>query len=140
MSQITLIRNAVVQEINEGNLAVDAIASYLPLYKLPQVKDETLCIVSPKSSAMTTASRSTDSQNYTVDVSVVRHVNNIEDELPELLDILESLYLFFRSRRLTVYPQAFCVQVLQEPVYDQLRLERESLFVGVLSLTFLVNS
>jgi Tfp pilus assembly major pilin PilA len=137
---IVEIRNAVTAAINaDSQINLNAVASFLPLYSLPETSEEIKCTVSPRSTSMQTDTRTSDSQTYTVDVAVAKQVTVIESEVVTLLDLIQQVYRKFRASRLAGYTSAICMATAQEPVYDALRLEKESLFVGAISLSYRIS-
>lgn len=136
MSNLTDIHDLVAATITADiSLGLTATAVFLPVYELPETISQ-ICVVLPKRATMTRDSRSTESQQYSYDVALLKKVTDPDTEIPDLLDTLEKIHRLFRSTRTLTGSSATYFACSQSPIYDPQRLEKDKLFLGLMTLTF----
>ena len=139
-SKLLGIADAVVATINNTPLSqtVNAERLFLPQFDLQEMNVLRVVVV-PKDEERKPLSRKIKEATYSVDVGVLKKVQNTEaSEIDPLCDLVAEIALVFDGKRLGNLQEAFCTVAKPEPVYSVEHLEQLRQFTSVLTLSFKV--
>jgi hypothetical protein len=140
MATITDIADAIVAELNGHAFSEEltAVRFYRPVFDLGEMSDLHVSVV-PKGVIIERADRTTNQEEYAVDVAVQKKFHAGDNaELDALMSLVEEVAGFFRFRRLVTYPIACWVRTENAPVFSPGHLEEFRQFTSVLTLTYRV--
>lgn len=137
MSTIIDIAEAVVASLNAGSFdpPLGAQRRYLPKFDLPDLAELKVSVV-PKSVTITNATRTSSHFDYAVYVGIEKKVAS-DVEIDALVNLVEQIADHLRHNR-SLTPTALFVSIANEPVWALEKLDREHVFVGVLTATYRV--
>jgi len=136
---ILALADAVVAELNATTFSQPLTAErhYQPVFELSEMAELKVSVV-PRSVASKALDRSRDGFDYRIDVAVQRKVEPTMGNLDALMELVEEIADHFRTQRLSDFPQARCIEVVNEPVYANEHLEEFRQFTSILTLTYQV--
>lgn len=140
MSEIVAIADAVVAELNAGTFSESFTAERLfqPVFELTDLQVLHVSVV-PRSVKSQGATRGASFFDCAVDIGVQKKLG-AEDEadIESLLDLVEAISDYLRSRPLQAWPRAAWVKSENAPVYAPEHLEQLRQFTSVLTITYRV--
>jgi hypothetical protein len=83
--------------------------------------------------------REMHSKELQVDIGIQQKIND-EEYIEVLLYLVEQLVWLFDKKRLAEMPEAVCIKIENDPVYDPETLRQFRQFLSVVTLTFKVMS
>lgn len=144
MSVISNLADATVTALNDATFSQSfvAVRFFQPRYKLKEVKTLQVPVV-PKSLDRTRSSRTTNEEDYEIDVGVLKKVADTGNAtIDPWLDLVEEFADHFFGttpvRFTSPNPDAICIRAESDPIYIRDVLEDDLQFTGVLTLTFRV--
>ena len=139
MATIAEVATAVVATLNAGSFSqpFTAVRHYLPRFELPEMATLKVSVV-PKGIASQALDRNRDRVDYRIDVAV-QHKTGVDlATLDALMTLVEEIADYLQATPLVGYPQARCVEMVNEPVYAPEHLEEFRQFTSVLTFTYRV--
>ena len=126
MSEVLKIAEAVAAALEEYH----AELLYSPEFELRDLETMRVVVV-PAGIEYKTLSRASHEETLKISVGILKRAT--EDDLPELLQFIESLGLGFLNRKLA---GATCLAAAYNPLYSPEHLRERGQFTSVIELTF----
>lgn len=135
------IAEAVKAALNAASLSqpLTATREYVPVYELTDLDTLRVTVV-PRELSATALSRRDDDFRYMIDIGIQQRFEpplNPADLDARML-LVEEIVDLFRSKRLTGYTAAMCVQVENPPIFSPEHIDQYRTFTSVVRLTFQV--
>lgn len=143
MSTIIDIADAIVTELSAGAFSkpLQAVRHYKPTFDLQEMKDLHVSVV-PRGVELSGASRSMAQTDVQIDIGIQQKLPadaaGDQAEIDALMRLVEEIADFFRTHRLTGFPNASWLKTENKPIYSPEHLEQLRQFTSVLTLTFRV--
>lgn len=134
------IANAVVGALNAATLSQSFTAArhYVPKFKLKDTDALTVAVV-PRSVSGVVFDRARDSEDYVIDIGIMKRVPGlVQADIDALMYLVQQIGDLFGRKKLTGYESARCVAGDNNPIYAPDHLLELSQFTSVQSLTFRV--
>jgi len=139
MAVVIDIADAVVAELNKTSFSQPVVAErhYHPRFDLSEMANLKVSVV-PRSLTSSKLDRSSDSFDYQIDVAIQKRTDTNPVLLDAMMTLVEEIADHFRTKPLSGYPQARCIEVKNEPIYALEHLDELRQFTSVITLTFRV--
>lgn len=140
MNILTKLADTVAAEINNAGLFPEFTAErvFIPEYDLKTTKALKVSVV-PKAVKVINIARDMHSKELQVDIGIQQKISD-DEYIEVLLYLAEQLVGLFDKKRLPAMPEAVCVKIENDPVYDPETLRQYRQFLSVVTLTFKVMS
>lgn len=145
MSLTTDIADAVVVQLNgapQGTFSqvLSAQRVYLPETNLEELSDSsTSIVVVPRSVEASIAGRNLVQSDVSIDIGIQKKLSTEDNaELDALSQLVDQIGSFIRFRRLTAFPVASWVRLVNDPIYVVEHLRQYRQFTNVLTVTYRV--
>jgi len=137
MATITEIANSVVATLNAGTFAQPFTAErhYLPRFELPDMTTLRVSVV-PKGIASQALDRNRDRVDYRIDVAVQHKTDTDMATLDALMTLVEAIGDYLQGTPLVGYPQARCVEMVNDPIYAPEHLDEFRQFTSLMTFTY----
>lgn len=136
-AKIVQIADAVVATLEAADLGPPlAVArDYAPAYRLEDLRNRTHVTVVPKGTVEALNTRAAVQATHQIDVAVQGTGATLE-ERDALMDLTETVAALFRMERLAGCPDAVCVSIERQALYDRDHLREYGVMTTALTLTF----
>ena len=139
MATIIDIADAVVATLNAGTFTptFTAVRHYLPKFELPELATIRVSVV-PKGITSQALDRKRDQRDYRIDVAVQQKAGVDLATFDALMTLAEAIGDYLQATPLVDYPQARCIDMLNEPIYAPEHIDEFRAFTTVMTFTYRV--
>ncbi len=135
MSNCIDIADSIVHELNNAELGITAVRACVPKYDLRK-DDELKVQVVPVAIDYTIATRADTHGDYQINIGFLKKLENIESEVEDMYDLIESVAKHLRTTGLSQMPTVKFINASTPAVYDPDLLEQKKVFLSVLTVTY----